>query len=256
MCSRNECKIFVGNLPRDIRFEEIENIFDRFGKILDVDLKNRTGTPYAFVTFENPRDAEDAVTRRNFCYYDGNHLRVEFPKGEPRPSIWRGTGPYRERNQGREGGSGSGDRVRRNPINLGRRSQYRVRITGLPVSGSWQDLKDHMREAGQVCFANIYKGGAGVVEYVQFEDMQYAIKELDNSRFISHEGETSCIRVKELKEDIPLPNTGGRGSWSNGNSYSPIGHRNYYRESKPISPHRTVSRSWSRSRSPNEILVY
>jgi hypothetical protein len=26
-------------------------------------------------------------------------------------------------------------------------------VTGIPVSGSWQDLKDHFREAGDVAFA-------------------------------------------------------------------------------------------------------
>jgi len=39
----------------------------------------------------------------------------------------------------------------------GRRSEYRVLVTGLPPTGSWQDLKDHMREAGDVCFTDVYK---------------------------------------------------------------------------------------------------
>lgn len=60
-------------------------------------------------------------------------------------------------------------------------------VTGLPNSGSWQDLKDHMREAGDVCFADTYKDGTGVVEFLRNEDMKYAIKKLDDSRFRSHE---------------------------------------------------------------------
>lgn len=59
--------------------------------------------------------------------------------------------------------------------------------TGLPPSGSWQDLKDHMREAGDVCFADAFKDGSGVVEFLRYEDMKYAIKKLDDSRFRSHE---------------------------------------------------------------------
>lgn len=58
---------------------------------------------------------------------------------------------------------------------------------GLPPSGSWQDLKDHMREAGDVCFADAFKDGSGVVEFLRYEDMKYAIKKLDDSRFRSHE---------------------------------------------------------------------
>ena len=59
--------------------------------------------------------------------------------------------------------------------------------TGLPPTGSWQDLKDHMREAGDVCYADVYKDGTGVVEFLRYEDMKYAAKKLDDSKFRSHE---------------------------------------------------------------------
>lgn len=58
---------------------------------------------------------------------------------------------------------------------------------GLPASGSWQDLKDHMREAGDVCYADVYKDGSGVVEFLRYDDMKYAVRKLDDSRFRSHE---------------------------------------------------------------------
>lgn len=59
--------------------------------------------------------------------------------------------------------------------------------TGLPPSGSWQDLKDHMRDAGDVCFADVFKDGTGVVEFTKYDDMKYALRKLDDSRFRSHE---------------------------------------------------------------------
>ena len=68
-----------------------------------------------------------------------------------------------------------------------RRSQYRVMVTGLPPTGSWQDLKDHMREAGDVCYSDVFKDGSGVVEYMRREDMKYALKKLDDTKFKSHE---------------------------------------------------------------------
>lgn len=58
---------------------------------------------------------------------------------------------------------------------------------GLPPSGSWQDLKDHMREAGDVCYADVFRDGTGVVEFVRKEDMTYAVRKLDNTKFRSHE---------------------------------------------------------------------
>ena len=51
----NDCKVYVGNLPSDIRARDLEDIFYKYGKIVDVDLHNRRGPPFAFVEFEDPR---------------------------------------------------------------------------------------------------------------------------------------------------------------------------------------------------------
>lgn len=63
-------------------------------------------------------------------------------------------------------------------------------LPGLPPSGSWQDLKDHMREAGDVCFADVQRDGEGVVEFVRREDMEYALRRLDRTEFRSHQVST------------------------------------------------------------------
>ena len=104
--------------------------------------------------------------------YDGYKLRVEFPRG----------GGFR----GATGAAtyGESGRARGPPA---RRSSFRVIVSGLPPTGSWQDLKDHMREAGDVCFSDVFKDGTGAVEYTRREDMQYAVKKLDDTRFKSHE---------------------------------------------------------------------
>lgn len=51
----NECRIYVGNLPADVRTKDIEDLFYKFGKINYIDLKNRRGPPFAFVEFDDPR---------------------------------------------------------------------------------------------------------------------------------------------------------------------------------------------------------
>lgn len=43
-----------------------------------------------------------------------------------------------------------------------------------------------MREAGDVCFADV-KNGTGIVEYQNEDDMKYAIRKLDDTEFRSHE---------------------------------------------------------------------
>lgn len=239
--SRSESRIYVGNLPPDIRTKDIQDLFHKFGKVSFVDLKNRRGPPFAFVEFDDARDAEDAVKARDGYDYDGYRLRVEFPRGGG-PGSFRGNRNDRNRNDGGRGGGGGA----RGPPT--KRSQYRVMVTGLPSSGSWQDLKDHMREAGDVCFADAYKDGTGVVEFLRHEDMKYAIKKLDDSRFRSHEGEVSYIRVREDSGEGDRGDRGGRGQRGDrSRSFSPRGRR---RGSPTYSPvRRSYSRSRSRSRS-------
>nr|CAG4648368.1 EOG090X0HR1 [Moina brachiata]SVE93355.1 EOG090X0HR1 [Moina brachiata] len=203
----NEARIYVGNLPPDIRTKDIEDLFYKFGKIAYIDLKNRRGPPFAFVEFEDPRDAEDAVHARDGYDYDGYRLRVEFPRGSQNSGGHRNGGG---RSGGRDGGSNNGGRNRGPPA---RRTNYRVIVTGLPPTGSWQDLKDHMREAGDVCYADTYKDGTGMVEFLRYEDMKYAIRKLDDSKFRSHEGEVSYVRVKE--------DTGRGSGRDRSRSYSP-----------------------------------
>ncbi len=59
---------------------------------------------------------------------------------------------YDDRGRGR-GGGGLGPA----PFGPSRRTNYRVIVTNLPLSASWQDLKDHMRKAGDVTFTQVRK---------------------------------------------------------------------------------------------------
>ncbi|XP_068571683.1 serine/arginine-rich splicing factor 1A isoform X2 [Cebidichthys violaceus] len=177
----NDCRIYVGNLPPDIRTKDVEDVFYKYGTIRDIDLKNRRGgPPFAFIEFEDPRDADDAVYGRDGYDYDGYRLRVEFPRSG------RGS-------RGGFGGIGGAPRGRYGPPS--RRSEYRVIVSGLPQSGSWQDLKDHMREAGDVCYADVFRDGTGVVEFVRKEDMTYAVRKLDNTKFRSHEARSVAFSM-------------------------------------------------------------
>ena len=70
------------------------------------------------------RDAEDAVRGRDGYVFDGCKIRVEFPRSSGR---------------GRGGGGNMGPR---RPGGRGNRPKgYQLEITGLPSSGSWQDIK-------------------------------------------------------------------------------------------------------------------
>ena len=77
--SKNETRIYIGNLPPDIRNKDIEDLFYKYGKIQFIDLKNRRGPPFAFVEFDDPRDADDAVyARYNIIYVHIWYLLMLF----------------------------------------------------------------------------------------------------------------------------------------------------------------------------------
>lgn len=180
----NECKVYVGNLPADIRARDLEDLFYKYGKIVDVDLHNRRGPPFAFIEFEDPRDAEDAVRGRDGYVFDGYRIRVEFPRSSTRGGS-SGGNSFR-------GGDGYGRKFRP-------KGGHQLLVSGLPPTGSWQDVKDHFREAGDVVYADVYKDGTGVIEFSRYEHMKRALRDLDDSKFRSHEGETAYIRVKEAR---------------------------------------------------------
>lgn len=79
--SAKERRLYVGNLPSDIRQKDLEEIFHKF-KVLDVNLKvPRGGNPFAFLEFESAKEAEEAMRRRNGYKLDGYRIRVEYPTG-------------------------------------------------------------------------------------------------------------------------------------------------------------------------------
>ncbi|OWM79676.1 hypothetical protein CDL15_Pgr023088 [Punica granatum] len=143
MSGRFSRTIYVGNLPADIREVEIEELFYKYGRILDIELKIPPRPPcYCFVEFESSRDAEDAIRGRDGYNFDGCRLRVELAhggRGQPSSSDRRGS--Y----GGGGGGGGSGR------FGISRHSEFR--------------------------------GTFGIVDYTNYEDMKYAIRKLDDTEF-------------------------------------------------------------------------
>lgn len=233
---RSSRTIYVGNLPGDVRESEVEDLFYKYGPIVDIDLKVPPRPPgYAFVEFEDSRDADDAIRGRDGYDFDGCRLRVELAHGG------RGSSSHDRHSSYSSGSSRSG---------VSRRSDYRVLVTGLPSSASWQDLKDHMRRAGDVCFSQVYRdrdGMRGVVDYTNYDDMKYAIKKLDDSLF-RNQFSKAYIRVEEYNRRRSYSRSPSPYSRSRSISRSPDDRD----RSRSVSPrmkhsHRAMSRSRSRS---------
>ncbi|KAL4572118.1 hypothetical protein LXL04_018887 [Taraxacum kok-saghyz] len=241
--SRSSRTLYVGNLPGDIREREVEDLFYKYGPIAHIDLKIPPRPPgYAFVEFEEARDAEDAIRGRDGYDFDGHRLRVELAHGG------RGNSSSTDRHGGYGGGRGGGGGGGGRGGGVSRRSDYRVMVTGLPSSASWQDLKDHMRRAGDVCFSQVFREGSGttgIVDYTNYDDMKYAIRKLDDSEF-RNAFARGYIRVKEYDSSHSRSRSRSR---SKSRSYSRSRSRS---RSRSKSPKAKASRH-SRSASPRSL---
>ncbi|XP_059457590.1 serine/arginine-rich splicing factor RS2Z32-like isoform X1 [Corylus avellana] len=73
-------RLYVGRLSSRTRSRDLDDLFSRYGRVRDVDMKR----DFAFVEFSDPRDAEDAIYGLNGRDVDGSRVIVEFAKGGPR----------------------------------------------------------------------------------------------------------------------------------------------------------------------------
>ena len=224
-------RVFLGGLSNRATNSDVERFFKGFGKIRDINLKQG----YGFVEFEDGRDADDAVYEMNNQNLCGSRVTVEHSKGERRaggggsggyggrfggyggdrngrPSY--GGGGYRGRDD-----RGFGGRTNNRPYN----TQYRVLVENLSSRCGWQDLKDHLRQGGEVTYAEAhqYIKGEGMVDFATKDDMKHAIDRLDDSELFGRR-----IRLIEEKS---------RRSVSRSPSRSPVRSRSRSRSRSPMS---------------------
>uniref|UniRef100_A0A3Q4GP52 Serine/arginine-rich splicing factor 3 n=1 Tax=Neolamprologus brichardi TaxID=32507 RepID=A0A3Q4GP52_NEOBR len=86
-----DCKVYVGNLGNNGNKTELERAFGYYGPLRSVWVA-RNPPGFAFVEFEDPRDATDAVRELDGRTLCGCRVRVELSTGEKR-SRTRGAPP-------------------------------------------------------------------------------------------------------------------------------------------------------------------
>uniref|UniRef100_A0A3B3U1D8 Serine and arginine rich splicing factor 4 n=1 Tax=Poecilia latipinna TaxID=48699 RepID=A0A3B3U1D8_9TELE len=153
-------RVYIGRLSYRAREKDVERFFK--------------GTERT--TFDDPRDADDAVYDLNGKELCGERVIVEHTKGPRRDGGYTGgRSESPNRGYGRWGG-----RDRYGPPV---RTDYRLIVENLSSRCSWQDLKDYMRQAGEVTYADTHKGrkNEGVIEFRQYSDMKRALEKLDGT---------------------------------------------------------------------------
>lgn len=85
-------RVWVGGLPRDITQEDLYEKFSKYGNILDVTVRHSESDTYAFITYAERRDAEEAIARMDRSCAWGPPVKVNISKDFP-PNGPRRRGP-------------------------------------------------------------------------------------------------------------------------------------------------------------------
>jgi len=120
------CKVYVGNLGNNASKNELESAFAKFGPLKNVWVA-RNPPGFAFIEFEDPRDAEDACSHLDGTRVCGSRVRVEMSTGRTR-GRGGGGGPPPSRHGGGHHRGGHYNRSRsRSPVGRRRFSRSRSR---------------------------------------------------------------------------------------------------------------------------------
>nr|XP_050039198.1 serine/arginine-rich splicing factor 5-like [Dermacentor andersoni] len=238
-------RVFVGRLNYDVRERDLERFFRGYGRIEDIVLKNGFG----FVDISDYRDAEDAVRDLNGKRLMGERVTVELARG-----MRRGPPDY-DRGSRRFGPP--------------TRTNYQLLVENLSSSVSWQDLKDFMRQAGDVTYTDAHKlrRHQGVVEFASYSDMKNALRSLDNvsldgrrirlveTKRLLRRSSRSSSRSRSPRRSRSRSNSRTRQSSGRRRSRSSSGSGRAWvsRRSRSSSRRPSSSRSRSGSRSPRRI---
>merc|ERR1712098_782276 len=142
-------------------------LFKSYGRIRNVVIKRNEQGTYGFCEFDDMRDAQDAVKDLDGTRFLGSRIKIEHARDS------------RAGDRGRRGRSPP--RRKGNPP--GKRTGFKLIVENLSTRTSWQDLKDYMRQAGEIMYTNTHhmRSGEGVVEFGQRSDMEWALDKLDGT---------------------------------------------------------------------------
>jgi RNA recognition motif-containing protein len=268
--------VYVGNLPLDASSRDVDRRFAAHGVVARVEVKRPRHPPaFAFVTFDDARDAERAARAEDGTTFDGRRVRAELARGrrdggrerererdgEARGDWDRGDrddGDGRDRYAGRMRSDREGpyDRPRwrdgadaRSTVReraATRKTEHSVKVEDLPRGADWRDVKDAFRRAGRVTYASTFVDRDGrrcaEVHFESADDVERAIDAFDDREFEISGGAREYVRVfrrapRRRREGGHRPRSYSRERYSDD------------RVRRARSRSRSFSRSFSRSRS-------
>mmetsp|Transcript_22260 Transcript_22260/g.31330 ORF Transcript_22260/g.31330 Transcript_22260/m.31330 type:complete len:342 (-) Transcript_22260:693-1718(-) len=188
------CRVYVGNLSWEVTWRELKNHMKTAGcEVTRADvLASQDGSSKGcgIVEFQSEEDAKQAVATLNNTELMGRQIFLREDREDAssggyytqQPSSGGGGGSYNA-SAGNGGGGGNHRSQSGDPDAKNRR----VYVGNLSWEVAWQDLKDHMRSAGEVLFSEVMREsdgrskGCGIVEYATAEEALEATKTLTDT---------------------------------------------------------------------------
>lgn len=163
-------RVYVGNLSWDVTWSDLKDHMRTAGDVRRADViseHNGRSKGCGIVEFETEEGAQNAIETLTHTELKG---RTIFVREDREGSGSEGKGGHRSRNADDHSSNNS------------------VYVWNLSYDVSWQDLKDHMRQVGNVDQANILTGndgstsiGCGTVVFQSPRDAARAIRELQDT---------------------------------------------------------------------------
>ncbi|CAH9098812.1 unnamed protein product [Cuscuta europaea] len=113
MTMDDESSIYVGGLPYSTTEETLRKVFDIYGSVVEVKIINDhqvRGKCYGFVTFTNPRSAQQAISDMDGQTMDGRAIRVNDVKTRGGRSNFGHQTSHRHTRRGLDSGKGTWER--------------------------------------------------------------------------------------------------------------------------------------------------
>lgn len=75
-----EPKVYISGLPADVQNDDLQEIFSKFGEITDIYVKPKDTFAFAFVTFAEMENAQDAIQDMNGRNIKGKRVKMDLAR--------------------------------------------------------------------------------------------------------------------------------------------------------------------------------
>jgi len=165
-------KIWVGGLPKDTPESDVSPLFEKFGKIVHINIRASKTDTFAFIEFENEESARRAITEMKKGSFKGNPIKVNWAKADYALPIQEMSSMDLQ-----------------GPSSLEEQDDpFKIWVSRLPKMIRERELKDAFEKYGKVTSITVRtsRRGDDTFAFITFDDEAAAldaVREMDESNF-------------------------------------------------------------------------